>query len=958
MNLIPNHPARLAFYILAGLSAHNATATDLHWSGNGTAPGGVGTWDTSSSRWSTSSTGPYLSNWNNTNNNAAVFGGDTAGMVTLGTGITVGGLRFDTTGYTVTGNTLTFGTAGRITANQAATISSRLAGGVAVTMTGSGTLTLNGAVAHTFNGGLNLNGGTLLADFSNLPTPTDFIHNGNAIGLGGGILSIKGKSTGTTSQTLGNVTVNAGGGQILGNKNGGTSTTIKLGSITATATGGSLLVGSGGTSPVITTTSNKDAMGIYGGRVVFFNGTANTGYDWAATVTGASPYTLSAYNSYTALPTSGGTSTVNYNLTASTALSAGFAVNTLKLAPGSTASQTLDLGGGTLVLSSGGLLITGTGNSTAISNGTLTAGNGSGSYDLIVHQFNSATGSNSTVISAVIANNGANLVSLVKSGTGTLALTGNNSYTGNTAINAGTLQLGINNIANGAQLVSGNYAGNISIAGNATLHVQTNASQILSGVISGDGRLIKSYSGTLTPSNNNTYTGKTSITPLTTAGAGTLSVTSFNSVNGGNPPLAGSSLGAPTTVANGTIDMGSGSIQGGGTLKYTGTGETTDRVIKFIFNGSGAGKTIDASGTGLLKFTSTFTKGNTVVTNDLTLTGTGGGEIAAGLPIAFGGFTKSGTGTWTLGGPLNTSESSSNISISAGTLVFRMGGIGSTGNATVSANAALIYNAATDTPFNITGALAITGGASTTLGASIGSTTDSARINVAGNATTTAAAIKVNLYGISSSTTSSGSATYTLIQGGGTNTMNNATYSLGTVFNATNFKVGALNKMADKVTVAITQAPAMTTAYWKGTATVGLTKIWTASNGSTDGNWSLTDGGIAQSLVPGSNADVIIPNTAPSVPPTNTTLGADIAIKSLTIADATNGLGKLQPDPRHRRSHHEHRRSRQHDRRPGGSRQKPDMGQSLHQHPHRERRDQRQRQPGKGRHRHRDSLRT
>ena len=99
------------------------------------------------------------------------------------------------------------------------------------------------------------------------------------------------KSTGTTSQTFNGTTVGSGGGQILVTPNGGTSTTIVLGALDTTAAGASLLVGktpgdaSTGTV-TITTTTNKDATGIYGGRVVFSNGTANTGYDWATTASG------------------------------------------------------------------------------------------------------------------------------------------------------------------------------------------------------------------------------------------------------------------------------------------------------------------------------------------------------------------------------------------------------------------------------------------------------------------------------------------------------------------------------------------------------------------------------------------------------------------------------------------------------------------------------------------------
>lgn len=172
------------------------------------------------------------------------------------------------------------------------------AGLVALTKIGNGMQTLNGSVSHTFSGGINLNGGILLLDNLNMATPTDFVGSTNTLGLGGGTLSIKGKTGAfTTNQTIGNVTVNAGGGQILGDKNSGTALNITLGSLTSTAAGGSLVVSAGGTlanSPVITTTTDKDATGIYGGRTVYFDGTANTGYDWA-TSWGAGPYMLAAY---------------------------------------------------------------------------------------------------------------------------------------------------------------------------------------------------------------------------------------------------------------------------------------------------------------------------------------------------------------------------------------------------------------------------------------------------------------------------------------------------------------------------------------------------------------------------------------------------------------------------------------------------------------------------------------
>jgi fibronectin-binding autotransporter adhesin len=135
-----------------------------------------------------------------------------------------------------------------------------------------------------------------------------------------------------------------------------------------------------------------------------------------------------------------------------------------------------------------------------------------------------------------------------------------------------------------------------------------------------------------------------------------LSVSSFNSVftdnTLGTVHSPSSSLGAPTTVANGTITIGA-SIAESCSLRYTGSGEVTDRVLNFSFN-SGSGHSLDASNpSGLLKFTSAITGSRSGGTPVLTLTGTGSGELAGLIPEIYVGFpiTKSGTGTWTFSGP-------------------------------------------------------------------------------------------------------------------------------------------------------------------------------------------------------------------------------------------------------------------------------------------------------------------
>ena len=128
----------------------------------------------------------------------------------------------------------------------------------------------------------------------------------------------------------------------------------------------------------------------------------------------------------------------------------------------------------------------------------------------------SASAANDLSISAIITSAGG----LDKSGAGTLLLSGVNTYTGNTTISAGTLEIG-----GAGQLGSGTYAGTISNSG--TLDYNSSADQTLSGIISGTGDLEVNGAGTLTLSADNTYTGTTDIN------AGTLLINGDNSLANG-----------------------------------------------------------------------------------------------------------------------------------------------------------------------------------------------------------------------------------------------------------------------------------------------------------------------------------------------------------------------------------------------------------------------------------------
>jgi autotransporter-associated beta strand protein len=565
--------------VLLVVPVSSPAQTTYYWDNNGTSAGfgtAGGTWDSPTpSNWSTSVSGLLNPGSVTTGLTDSLFFGNGgfglgAGTITVNGTVSAGAMTFGSASGAVvlSGGTINLGGTGTIaTFNSTNTIGSVIDGTVGLTKTGVGTLTLNGSAANTFTGGLNINGGTLALNFANMATPTNLINSGNALNFGGGILSIT-ALTGSfdTLQTFGNVTVNSGGGSLLVNPNGGTSTTVTLGTLTTTASGGSFVVGraagAGAGTLTITTTSNVDASGIYGGRVIFFNGTANTGYDLATNTNpvGPGPFTLTAYTGYDPLNLAGGIDTANSRITATATLSASLTTNSLKFENPATAQTLTITAGQTLTLTSGGLLFTGTSvaQGPRIASGSITAGNGSGSYDLVIHTYNATaqniaigtTGPNLalvTTISSDIVNNGLNPVTLVKSGPGGLVISGaNNTFTGGILVNEGNLvfnsSTAINNnpitfnanstvhtfsgsttsgnitLNNGSQLTILNNNSSFTVTGN----VLSSSGGGISAANGGQGAITLSLNGT-----GNTFTGPIRFTSNNGTQPGTINVGSL-----------------------------------------------------------------------------------------------------------------------------------------------------------------------------------------------------------------------------------------------------------------------------------------------------------------------------------------------------------------------------------------------------------------------------------------------
>ena len=663
---------------------------NLAGNGDGMSGGGAGTWNPTNLNWDLNAGLAHVA-WSNAANDLAVFGG-MAGTVTVGAGISAGNLRFDTSNYVLTNGTLTLLGGGVLTGSGNATMASPLAGTAGLTKLNISTVTLNSSTTNSLTGGLTLNGGTLLVDFTNLISSTNLLNPNNAVAFGGGTLSFNGKSTTNLTQTLGNVTVNAGGGQLLLNPNGASRTAaLNLGSITATTAGGSLLLGktsgASGTATV-TTTSATNSTGTYGGRTVWFNGTAGTGYDWATSTNGSAPYSLSAYTGYTKLPTSGGSSTVNYKMTNATTLTGSFSVNSLKL---EAATGSLSNGNNTLTLANGGLLLTGTsGVNIYGTNGVtgLTAGNGSGASDLVIHQCNSG-GAN---IYTVIGDNGTNSVSLVKSGPGMLTLYATNTYTGSTYINAGMIYSGtaLNpgtfgtnanvTVQSGATLQCnrGNFTGTLTLNGgtwvdvngfgggwtgpvilNADSQISSGFTVSINGPLSGAGALI--LGGKVVLNTNNTYTGNT----VLNQSAGNLVLGAYGSIS--NTPNIIMAAGTTFDVSgvNTAVTLGAGQI-----LKVSATGTNAAATLKIAASkgltlGGGLALTAYAGGS----------------TNPLVVTGSGGALALNGAPVIVTTTTTLGAGTYTL---IGTNGAGATVSGTPGALTVNGSGLVGGGSATLS----------------------------------------------------------------------------------------------------------------------------------------------------------------------------------------------------------------------------------------------------------------------------------
>ncbi len=226
---------------------------------------------------------------------------------------------------------------------------------------------------------------------------------------------------------------------------------------------------------------------------------------------------------------------------------------------------------------------------------------------------------------------------LIKGGTGTLVITGTDTYTGGTTINLGTLQIG-----NGG--TTGSITGDVIDNGALVFNRSDNVT--FDGIVSGAGSLRQAGVGSLTLTGANTYAGGTTID------RGTLQI--------GNGGITGSIAG--NLIDNGAMVFNrsdnvtfNGIVNGSGSLRQAGNGTLT-----LTGANSYAGTTqVDAGGLYVDGDQSAAT-GTTTVANGALLGGKGifGGDLnlADGATLAPG--SNGAIGTLTINGSLRLSAGS------------------------------------------------------------------------------------------------------------------------------------------------------------------------------------------------------------------------------------------------------------------------------------------------------------
>ena len=236
----------------------------------------------------------------------------------------------------------------------------------------------------------------------------------------------------------------------------------------------------------------------------------------------------------------------------------------------------------------------------------------------------------------------AGFASLTKNGAGTLVIDTTNNYTGSTTVSGGTLQIG-----------DGTFTGKIGsgpVTNNAVIVVSpgTSGSVVMTNAITGSGSLTLNGtgSGSLALSGSNSYAGNTTVS------AGSLHPRNPSALGAGSTLVSASSaqlyVDANVDLNPQPLTLNGSGITGDGALRKGGGGVTSLGGTIAL----GSDTAIDVDGGATLNLTNAAGINGAGANANLTLAGSGAGNVTGPVSLGTGGIIVNG-GTWTLNNLIN-----------------------------------------------------------------------------------------------------------------------------------------------------------------------------------------------------------------------------------------------------------------------------------------------------------------
>lgn len=706
------------------LTAAPAGAQTNYWWNAPT--GGAGTWvgDGLTMNWSTTALGPTDYAWANLGSERANFG-NTGGAVAIdATGVTAFGVNFLTTGYTLSGGTLTLAGAGGpvdAASGVTATINSVVAGTVGLTKTGTGTLVLG--AANTFTGIARVAGGTLATGTNNAISTGTRVELGTFTGSAATAVSGAGQTNlniGANNQQLNSLFV-------FNSNTTGTPHTITIGS------GNTLTVSNaaGGANNIYT------AFGAY-------NGSTATTLTSVTTFTGGGSFVVntpsgifevgqvgSAALALGALPanyptasTSGSATTVHMQaLSSFTATLSSFRVGDFT-GGGNAGSTTLNLAPITSITTTTFLAMSGRNNGTNVS-GQITINLGATTNTINADTIYIGGDSRLANGSGGFANPRSQASLLFAGSTGDLTIRSRNG-----SVDTANLFLGIQHTGSGTNLRNNiinvtNHSADISLNGFQVGGLSMGDSTANTGEVRGTFTFNQGTVSAMTLSVGNRI-GTSAVAQNNTAAAsgfvnvdgGTLTVkgTGATALHIGVNTFSNNASGTGAQATNGTVNVTGGALNvpnggitlatntgnytGGGTATFTTTGTLNitggtvtvgGDIVKGAATSPGsATATLTLNGAGAVLNMNNHRIGGTTAASAIDVLNLQAGTVIDVLQINNGaGLTKTGTGTLVM---LGTNTYTGGTTVSAGTLQIGTGGTSGSIVGDVVNNGSLVFN--------------------------------------------------------------------------------------------------------------------------------------------------------------------------------------------------------------------------------------------------------------------------